>query len=191
MAVRTAPESIPTPRLEDILARAGAKDRASIEKHLAACDAEPDPNHGNLWRRLAAKLGALVPLPVQAAAPQAVLFFIPDGKYRQQVFALEDRRDGMMALYLPDILAQAVDKRIVLKADGEYVVGNSRKNVLHVSTIDASNTPDAPPHVKQMLGWNRKAVRITLSVSESDSPQVKTAESLCNLAAKRWAAAVA
>ena len=29
-------------------------------------------------------------MPVQVAGPQAVQFFVADGKYREQVFSLED-----------------------------------------------------------------------------------------------------
>src|SRR4051812_42174822 len=80
--------------LETFLARAGAKERAKIEKHLALRETETGPGFGKLWRKVASVLGGLAPLPAQTMGNLAVLFFIPDGKYRMQVFALEDAGDG-------------------------------------------------------------------------------------------------
>src|SRR6266478_2170649 len=89
---------------EGMLARAAAKDRTHIQRHLATADAEPDAAHAALWRRLATMLFGLAPLPIQTVGHSAVLFFVPDGKYRMQMFALEDQSDGRIALYLPDVL---------------------------------------------------------------------------------------
>jgi hypothetical protein len=188
MAAKTL--AVDTVRLEDLLARSGAKDRTSIEKHLAACDAEPDRSHSKLWRRLATRLGALAPLPCRAEGMDTVLFYVPDGKYRMQVFALEDRRDGVIQLYLPNVLAEAVRKKLVSKSGEQYTAGGAKGLPLSVLTMDAANTPDPPQHVKHMIGWNRKALRMTLNTTESNGPAVEAAESLCTLAATQWAAAL-
>ncbi len=179
----------PAAQLEALLARSGARDRASIEKHLAACDAEGVPGHGDLWRRLAGRLGTWATLPVQTAGAQAVLFFVADGKYRMQVFAIEDRRDGLILLYLPDVIDQAIREKIIARSGDQYVLPTARKPSIAVHLMDASNTPDAPTHVKNMIGWNRKAMRVTLHAAEPNSPQVIAAEAMCALAAKKWAAA--
>jgi hypothetical protein len=173
-----------------LLARAGAKDRASIERHVAACDAEPDAAHGNLWRRVAARLGTLASLPVTTLGQHAVLFFIPDGKYRMQVFALEDKRDGQLQVYVPDVLADAAKKKILGKSteEGKYAIPGAGKQTLEVIAMDAANTPEPPQHVKNMLGWNRKALRISLPTTEAKSAAVSAAESLASLAAAKWAA---
>jgi hypothetical protein len=76
--------------LDAVLAKTGAKDRTHIQRHLTAADAEPDPAHAALWRKLAELLASLAPLPVQAVGHTAVMFFVPDGKYRMQGFALEE-----------------------------------------------------------------------------------------------------
>jgi hypothetical protein len=172
-----------------LLARAGAKDRASIERHVAACDAE-DAGHGALWRRVAARLGTLAPLPVTTLGQHAVLFFIPDGKYRMQVFALEDKRDGQLYVYVPDVLADAAKKKILGKSveEGKYAIPGAAKHTLEVHAMDAANTPEPPQHVKNMLGWNRKALRIALPANEAKSQAVSAAESLASLAATKWAA---
>ena len=172
-----------------LLARAGAKDRASIERHVAACDAE-DAAHGTLWRRIAARLGTLAPLPVTTLGQHAVLFFIPDGKYRMQVFALEDKRDGVLSVYVPDVLADAAKKKILGKSveEAKYTIPGAAKQTLEVHSMDAANTPEPPQHVKNMLGWNRKALRIALPANEPKSQAVTAAEGLASLAATKWAA---
>ena len=159
--------------METFLTGLAGKDRSNIEKHLAACDAEPDPQHGKLWRRLAVMLRKLAPLPVQTVGQHAVQFFIADGKYRMQVFALEDGRDGRLMIYLPDILADAEKAGAPL-------------GVLKPEALDAANTPNPSPHIKHMLGWNRKAVRVTL-LTHASSQQVNATEKLCALAASQWA----
>lgn len=174
---------------ERILARASARDRAAMEKHAAFCDAEATPGHGNLWRRLVTHLSSLVALPVQMA-PQAVTFFVADGKYRMQVFALEDRKDGFLTIYLPDVLAEALADNVLVEATNGYAVPAGQRTLsVSVNTMDAQNTPDPAPHYKQLVGWNRKALRVTLGAVDDDSPQAKAAEALCTLAAAKWAEA--
>ena len=178
--------------LDAFLAKAGAKDRTQIQRHLAAIDAESDSSHGTLWRRIAGTLAALAPMPLQTAGHGGVLFFIPDGKYRMQVFAMEDA-EGRLSIYLPDILAEAVRKKILRATDNpaEFAIVGAMRHTLRVELLDAQNTPEPPAHVKNMLGWNRKAMRVTLPVIASEGPRVEAAEALFALAAKQWAAKLA
>lgn len=179
----------PIATLEDVLARSGARDRTNVEKHLAACEAEPDPNHGQLWRKIASKIASLASMPIQTVGLQAVMFFIPDGKYRMQVFALEDKGELQIQLYLPDVLPQAIKNKIVAKVNGdEYTVVGSKDQTFTIQSLDASNTSDPPPHLKNMIGWNRKAIRVTLKTTESSGPRVTAAEAMIDLAAAKWAA---
>jgi hypothetical protein len=173
-------------RFEALLQRVGAKCRVNIEKHLALCDAEPNPGHGRLWRRLAAKLGELAPMPVQIAGPQAIQFFVADGKYREQVFSLEDLRDGNVSVYLTDILADAVAAKIVKKTGAVYSTAGAKKEPLAIETLDSNSTRDPAPHMKHMIGWNRKAIKITLDANDTLDNIAAATESLCELAAKRW-----
>src|SRR5688572_4919418 len=101
-------ESTESATMEGFFVGLSPKDRSNIEKHLAACDAEPTPHHGRLWRRLALGMRRLGPLRPQTTGQRAVQFYAPDGKYRLQVFALEDTRDGTIALYSADVLDAAV-----------------------------------------------------------------------------------
>jgi len=115
---------------QTLLGRMGLRDRQAVERHVAACEAEPTPDHANLWRQLACLLASLASKPapdtaapadaaprtgpasrqfgVQAAGQKAVQFFIADGKYRRQLFALEDLRDGVLVVYTVDALAAAL-----------------------------------------------------------------------------------
>jgi hypothetical protein len=185
----TAQENTHQTALDAVLAKTGAKDRTHIQRHLTAADAEPDPAHASLWRKLAELLASLAPLPVQAVGHTAVMFFVPDGKYRMQAFALEDQSDGRIALYLPDILAESVRKKILKKADEplEYAIVGSQRSTLHVEALDAQNTPEPATHVKNMLGWNRKSLRITLPIIGTDRARLQAVDALVNLAAKQWA----
>lgn len=181
-------ESSAQTAVDQMLARAGAKDRTHIQRHLAALDAEPDSAHAVLWRRLAGVLSTLAPLPVQTVGHSAVLYFVPDGKYRMQVFALEDQSDGRVAVYLPDIVEDAIKKKILRKGDDavEFPIVGALRNTLKVEVLDAQNTPEPPVHVKNMLGWNRKAIRVTLPAIGAEGPRVDATEALASLAAKQW-----
>ena len=172
-----------------VLAKTGAKDRTHIQRHLTAADAEPEPQHAALWRRLAELLAGVAPLPVTATGHTAVMFFIPDGKYRMQVFALEDQNDGRIALYLPDILADAIKKKILKKGaePNEYAIVGSLRSTLRAEALDAQNTPEPPVHVKNMLGWNRKSLRLTVPILGTDKARLAAIDALVHLAAKQWA----
>jgi hypothetical protein len=186
MPVKASQEMGIETRLEELLARTGARDRANIEKHLAVCDAEADAGHALLWRRLLVKLGELAPMALITVGLQVVRFFIADGKYRMQVFALEDHGNGLLAVYLPNVLAKAVSAKLLVKNGGQYSPATAPQQFLNVQQMDANNPSDPPEFVKHMTGWNRKAVKLTLLTSEPDSPLVNMAESLCELAASQW-----
>jgi hypothetical protein len=187
MAVKVSNELGIETRMDELLSRMGVRDRANIEKHLAACDAEADSGHVSLWRRLLVKLDELAPMALSTVSLQVVRFFIADGKYRMQVFALEDNRDGLLAVYLPNILAKAVSAKLLVKSGGQYSAADASKRVLTVEQMDVNNPSNPPEFVKHMTGWNRKAVKLTLQANDPDSPMVNMVESLCELAATQWA----
>src|SRR4051794_23420722 len=84
------------------LLRLGPRDKAAVERHVAVCEGEPTGDHANLWRRLACLMATLATKAVTTAGQRAVQFFAPDGKYRRQIFAMEDLRDGNVAVYVLD-----------------------------------------------------------------------------------------
>jgi hypothetical protein len=187
MRTKALPESTDVMELDQFVARAAARDRYNIEKHLLALDNDPLKGRADLWRRLLTKLSLLVPLPFQSAGPNVVLFFRPDGKYRMQVFALEDAGNGLVYIYLTDVLQAAVDAKILRVEGDRHTIVAPPGGDLPVHAIDTQNTPDPAAYVKHMIGWNRKAVRIALDGAEATGIRVDTAEALCSLAASQWA----
>jgi len=202
MVTTGAPQKPEDPTMEEFFKNVSAKDRTGVEKHLAVIDAEPDAAHGRIWRRVAKTLRRLAPLALQTAGQHAVQFFVADGKYRMQAFALEDQRDGKIQIYLPDVLDEAAKARILkapskgasASASGgagaavaipEYGIAGAAGTRLRIEALDAANTPNPAPHYKHMLGWNRKALRVTVPAGATDE-QIKAVERLCAIAAKKW-----
>jgi hypothetical protein len=179
-------------RFDDFLAKLTPKDRVNAERRVAALEAEGDPGRVALWKRLACTLMSLAPLAAKFVGKQTVQFYIADGKYRMQVFALEDLQNGVMTIYCPDVVAEATKAGIVAAAAGfppymHSIV--STQEMLNVEPLD-KNSANMAAHFKDMVGWNRKALRITLPGSASKS-QVETAELLCAIAAGHFPAAPA
>jgi len=58
---------------------------------------------------------------------------------------------------------------------------------LGIDSLDRTTT-DPAVHFKDMIGWNRKALRITLPPAAS-AAQVKAVEKLCVIAAEQFAPA--
>jgi hypothetical protein len=169
------------------LAALGARDRVNLERHVAALEAEPI--HAVLWRRIARSIATLAPHAASTTGQQAVQFFIADGKYRMQVFALEDNRDGKIMIYSVDALDEAFKAELLGKPakdnPSNLPILSAPGQTLTVETLSAADTPNPSPFYKHMLGWNRKALRVTLPVGSSDA-QVAAAESLCSIAAMKW-----
>src|SRR5437773_3791898 len=91
----------------EFLAKLSPKDRASAERRVDVLEAVPDHSRAHLWRRLACSLMTLAPFAAKLVGKQTLQVYVADGKYRMQVFALEDLQDGNFTIYCPDVLAQA------------------------------------------------------------------------------------
>ena len=178
---------------EAFLAKLGTKDRLNVERHVAACDAEEGSSHSDNYRRLVCALAGLSPHAAKTHGQQAVQMYVPDGKYRMQVFALQDQRDGVIVVYCDDVLD------VVLKAgmlNGPYEVAEQKNSYRLANSVDSikvdqldGKTANPSPFYKDMLGWNRRAIRITLPANAT-AAQVKAAETLCAIGAKKWQAKV-
>jgi hypothetical protein len=173
--------------LDQFLAKLAARDRQNVDRHLMAADAEPEPAHGTLWRRLARALFTLSPHAVTTIGQQALQFFVADGKYKKQVYAIEDPRDGRILVYTGDVIKEAVKAGILAPppkndASAGYVVSADKSQRLLIEALDANNTPNPHPWYKNMLGWGRKAIRITLPVKASKE-QIAAVEALCAMIA--------
>lgn len=178
---------------EAFLAEMGERDRRNIRRHIAACEQEPTADHSTLWKRLACALAALTNRAVKTTGSRAVQFFNADGDYRVQVFALEDARDGTILVYTPDALAAAEEAGVVrgpIRTVGDamlYEVAGVPGLNIEIEVLSASKTVDAPEYYRHLLGWNRRALKITLRTSAGRA-QITACEALCTLAAKQSAA---
>ena len=125
-----------------------------------------------LWRRIVCRLATLCspccPLPL---GQHTLQFFIADGRYRQQVFALDDHRDSKIVIYGPDVMEAGADPKGILLPPPDP--GEPRalwhprqwpRRSVSRAALDSANTPNPDPSFKFMLGWNRRALRMTLLV---------------------------
>jgi len=166
----------------EFLEKLTPKERANAERHVADCQSEADPRHVALWQRLSSALMTLAGHSAKFNRRESLQFYIADGKYRMQVFALEDLRDGKLTVYCGDVLELATRSGLLAsrksKADESktYSIGTSRED-LEIEQLDGT-TPNPANFYKDMLGWNRRAVRVIVPVTATDS-QVRAVETLC------------
>jgi hypothetical protein len=176
----------PSITFEELIAKLPARERAAVQRHEAACQ-EFDPAHAILWRRIVCRLATLAPHAVRALGQHTLQFFIADGKYRQQVFALDDHRDSKIIIYGPDVLEAGLREGVILPppdaAEPRAHGIPGTRAVLYLDRLDSTNTPNPDPSFKFMLGWNRRALRMTL-LSTATPQQVEAAEQLWALSAR-------
>jgi hypothetical protein len=179
-------------KFEEFLGKLVARDRVNAEKRVATLDAEGSPERARLWRRLACSLMTLAPHAAKLVGKQTVQFYVADGKYRMQVFALEDLQDGNFTVYCPDVLGEAIDAGVLARpakgeAAGDVYAVPGTGETLRIDSLDKDSlNPKA--HFKDLTGWNRKALRITLPPSPSGA-QVEAAETVCAMAAQHFVVA--
>jgi hypothetical protein len=168
---------------DKFLERLGPKDKVNVERHVAAMEAESDSAHAALWKRLACTLATLAPHAVKLNGQHSAQFYVQDGKYKMQVFAMEDLRDGKITLYCGDSSEVAKSAGLISVGEEDKLELSGGSSVT-IEQLD-SKSPNPAPFYKDMLGWNRKALRITLPVSAKPS-EILAAESLCALSASKW-----
>lgn len=170
---------------EEMLEKLSAKDRNTAEKHLLACqEGEGGERHAAVWQRLACTMTMLAPHAVKFGAGQSMLFYVPDGPYKMQVFALQDARDGEINVFCGNVLDEALNGKLLQpagKADDDdvrpYTIADSDERLL---IEELTGDDDLAPFCKHLVGWNRKALRVNLPATASDT-QVEAAEQLCAL----------
>lgn len=174
-------------KFDDFIAKLAMKDRVNAERRVEALEAEADPSRAPTWKRLVCALMTLAPHAAKFVGKQTVQFYVADGKYRMQVFALEDLQDGMTTIYCPDHLAEARKAGILSDSLGPashtHVI-EATQEPLRVEPLD-KNSNNSAAHYKDMVGWNRKALRITLPPGASKT-QIEAAELLCAIAAQHF-----
>ncbi len=186
--LQTARDSLSKPlNFAEFLAKLPSKDRATALRRVSMLEALPDQGRAHLWRRLACGLMTLAPFAAKLIGKQTLQIYVADGRYRMQVFALEDVGDGNFAVYCPDVLEEATDAGLLStdpsREPGQYLVEPCKEQLLIHQLDKTSLNPAA--HFKDMTGWNRKALRITLPASPS-AGQIEAAELLCAIAAQHF-----
>jgi hypothetical protein len=169
------------------VARLSRKSLASVEAHVEACEGNADIGYGRQWKRLASMLGKLAGHAIEASGQHVLRFYIADGKYRQQVFTLEDARKGTIQLFLPDIIDLAIARHLLAapkEGDRAYSVPGQPDVIVDIDRI-TSESKDVPEFVRPMLGWGRRALKITLQAQGEDD-RLQAVGRLCDLAAEAW-----
>jgi len=172
---------------DGFLAKLTPKDRLNIERHIAAIEELSTKGHAKLWKRLAVAMMSMAPHSAKANGQQSMQFYIQDGKYRMQIFALEDLRDGSVHVYAADAVDEATKAGLFTKAKpgdepNELRLAGSTET-LNVERLDGKVSNPAPFY-KDMLGWNRRAIHITLPNMATDV-QADAAHKLLVLGAKK------
>jgi hypothetical protein len=169
------------------LAKLTPKDRLNAERRVQVLEAEPDPSRAPMWKRLVTTLMTLSPHAAKFVGKQTVQFYVADGKYRKQVYAMEDLQDGAFTIYCPDVLDEAVKAKLLAPAgdpEAHFYKVSASGEPLRIEPLDGGS-PNPAAHYKDMIGWNRKALRITLPPGASAS-QIEAAETLCAIAATHF-----
>ena len=191
-ALAAAREALAKPLdFETFLTKLGPRGRVHAERHVATADAEPEhgPRHAEVWQRLARSLISLASHAAKINGQQSVQIYIADGKYKMQVFALEDLRDGSIHVFCSNVLDDAMKQGVVgtRKREEKGPLAfqiPSTDDWLTVEELDGS-TANPAPFYKDMLGWNRKAVRVTIPKNATDA-QITAVEAFCALSARAW-----
>lgn len=178
--------SASAPDYEAFLAQLSVKGRAAAEKHDELCDAEHGAGYGARWKRLAADLGKLAGHATEMYGHSGVKFYIADGKYKLQVFALEDTRQGTIVVYLPDVLQLAIGRKI-LSAGTPVHHYKVRGGAGQVQLTPISSETEELTVCKAMVGWGRRALRAEFG-AQTPEEHVHAIELMCELAAQKWLA---
>lgn len=191
-STRAAPPVAPLP-FDTLLSKLRVAERASVMQHLTACRAEEDPRHADLWERLLCALLTLAPSLPRLGARGSAQFFIPDGRYKLQVFALKDNGKGEIHIYCPDVLTDGTAMGLIrheaasgASSGGDVLCcGKMPGDSLAIEMLDGGLVSEPEAHLRPMLGWGRRVMHLKLQVTASDA-QIAAVESLCAVSATHW-----
>ena len=167
-AVEKAPEkpAKPTEPLkmdyDGFLAKLTPKDRLNIERHITAIEEVSTKGHAKLWKRLAVAMMSMAPHSAKANGQQSMQFYIQDGKYRMQIFALEDLRDGSVHVYAADAVDEATKGGLFTKGkptdEPNELRLNGTTDTLNVERLDGKVSN---PRLSTRTCWAGTAGRST------------------------------
>ncbi len=168
MAGSVGDPSIPL-TYEDFLAKLGAKDRANAEKRAGAI-AAGEPAKLSLWKRTCARLMTLAGHSAKVNSKEFIQFYAADGKYRTQVFAMQEIEPGVLTIHTRDVLDALLEKKILLKSKTTDAPNHYRlpktDDTLVVERVLAQ-VAEHPVAFRDLLSWNRKCMRIDIPLGAS------------------------
>lgn len=170
--------------VDDVLGRLGIREQSAPARRIEAMGVE-NPRRALAWVRLAGVLVSLAPYKPRTIQ-RAIQFYIPDGKYQLQVFAMDDANDGTLVVYCEDVLQEATAAGLIDRQSGQphrYQVFGT-PHAIDIEQLDGK-TENLPTYAGAMTGWNRKAIRIILPATPSRE-QTDAAELLCAMNSVRW-----
>ena len=98
----------------------------------------------------------------------------------------------VLKIYLPDVLSEAVKAKILARTpEGHTFAVDGSGTQLTIDSLGVAEASAAAPHYQHMLGWNRKALRLSLSTTESDEKLDNAVRALAQLAATHFVPAAA
>ena len=174
---------------ETLVSKLAAKDRHCVDRQLAARENSPIFGLADRWRKIATTLLNLAPSMVKLSGLHTMQFYVADGKYRKQVFALHALPDSAIAVCIPDILDDAIKCGFLAarpKGDESNLYRIGKTESFLTIDIVSGTTLDPQVFYKDMTGWNRRALQITLA-GESSQAQLRAVDDLCKFAAVAWA----
>jgi len=193
-AVKSKGTSIPAlPKVLDhaaMLAKFSPKDRDGFERQITACTTKGGEPLAAMWKHFCALFMTLANRPAKLTGVNTVQFYIPDGKHRKQVFAMHGLDDGSLSIFLPNVLDEAFKVGLITKPakppeDNVFLLNPSKEKI----TIELLDRDTLNPqfYFKDMTGWNRKAIQVTIPATAS-AAQKHTVEQLAALASTGWPA---
>jgi hypothetical protein len=178
---------------QTLVSRLSAKDRHCVDRQILARENSDVFGLAERWKKLACTLLSLAPGLVKLSGLHTMQFYIADGKYRKQVFALHALPDSAIAVCIPDVLENAIKAGLLVrpvqsgkKGEESNLYGIGKTDQTLTVDIVSGTTLDPQIFYKDMTGWNRRALCITLA-GDSTPAQVRAADDLCRFAAIAWA----
>lgn len=152
-----------------LLAKLPLKERSYAEKRDLAMEADPAKRNG--WRRLCVFLLELAGHSSKFNSKESVQFYAADGKYRMQIFALQDVVPGELTIHCRDVLDQLIEKKLIRRSKvgtdlNRYVVAGTEVSLV-IERVP-QQAADHPQAFRDLLSWNRKCMRIDLPVAAPD-----------------------
>lgn len=127
-----------------LLSKLPVKERTYAEKRDAAMESEPAKR--TAWRNLCVLLLRLAGHSAKFNSKESVQFYTADGKYRMQVFALQDIVPGELTIHCRDVLDELIDKKLIRPGkagENRYVIAGTE------TTLVIARVPNRSPTTRR------------------------------------------